>query len=65
MGGGVYPPPMAMAMDNAPVEDVSLVQEALAGNQLSFQLLVERYLKTKRDKLGHLLGSFEEEPGEG
>ncbi|MCP3919510.1 MAG: sigma-70 family RNA polymerase sigma factor [bacterium] len=32
-----------MAMDNAPLEDVDLVQEALAGNQLSFQLLVERY----------------------
>jgi RNA polymerase sigma-70 factor (ECF subfamily) len=32
-----------LAMQTAPKEDVSLVAEALAGNQLSFQLLVERY----------------------
>lgn len=30
-------------MDNAPLEDVDLVKESLEGNQLSFQLLVERY----------------------
>lgn len=30
-------------MQSAPQEDLSLVAEALAGNQLSFQLLVERY----------------------
>lgn len=30
-------------MQTAPKEDVSLVAETLAGNQLSFQLLVERY----------------------
>jgi RNA polymerase sigma-70 factor (ECF subfamily) len=30
-------------MQTAPKEDVSLVAETLAGNQLSFQLLIERY----------------------
>ena|SRR5882672_534203 len=30
-------------MQSAPQEDLSLVAESLAGNQLSFQLLVERY----------------------
>ena len=30
-------------MQAAPQEDLSLVAETLAGNQLSFQLLVERY----------------------
>lgn len=30
-------------MENAPLQDTSLVREALEGNQLSFQLLVERY----------------------
>ncbi len=35
---------MAMiVMEQAPIKDASLVQEALEGNQLSFQLLVERY----------------------
>lgn len=33
----------ALAMNAAPKEDLSLVAETLAGNQLSFQLLVERY----------------------
>jgi RNA polymerase sigma-70 factor, ECF subfamily len=33
----------ALAMQTAPQEDFSLVKESLAGNQLSFQLLVERY----------------------
>ena len=32
-----------LKMQPAPKEDVSLVAETLAGNQLSFQLLVERY----------------------
>lgn len=32
-----------LAMQSAPKEDVSLVSESLSGNQLSFQLLVERY----------------------
>lgn len=31
------------AMQTAPKEDLSLVEETLAGNQLAFQLLVERY----------------------
>ena len=30
-------------MNAAPKEDLSLIEETLAGNQLSFQLLVERY----------------------
>jgi len=33
----------ALTMTAAPQEDLSLVRETLAGNQLSFQLLVERY----------------------
>jgi RNA polymerase sigma-70 factor (ECF subfamily) len=33
----------APAMQAAPKEDLNLVAETLAGNQLSFQLLVERY----------------------
>lgn len=33
----------ALTMTAAPQEDLSLVQETLAGSQLSFQLLVERY----------------------
>jgi RNA polymerase sigma-70 factor, ECF subfamily len=33
----------ALTMSAAPQEDLSLVREALAGSQLSFQLLVERY----------------------
>ncbi len=33
----------ALTMTAAPQEDLSLVQETLSGNQLSFQLLVERY----------------------
>jgi len=32
-----------LVMQSAPQEDLSLVAESLAGNQLSFQLLVERY----------------------
>ena len=32
-----------LAMQSAPKQDLSLVTETLAGNQLSFQLLVERY----------------------
>jgi len=32
-----------VAMHSAPKEDLSLVTETLAGNQLAFQLLVERY----------------------
>lgn len=34
---------MVLRMEAAPVEDADLVREALTGNQLSFQLLVERY----------------------
>jgi RNA polymerase sigma-70 factor (ECF subfamily) len=33
----------ALTMTAAPREDLALVRETLAGNQLSFQLLVERY----------------------
>jgi len=33
----------ALAMESASKEDLDLVAETLAGNQLSFQLLVERY----------------------
>jgi RNA polymerase sigma-70 factor (ECF subfamily) len=32
-----------LAMQSAPKQDLSLIAETLAGNQLSFQLLVERY----------------------
>src|SRR5690606_4295891 len=50
-GGGEYDPragvasrPMTpLAMEQARAEDAELVRETLAGNQLSFQLLVERY----------------------
>ena len=34
---------LLLTMTAAPKEDLSLVDETLAGNQLSFQLLVERY----------------------
>ena len=35
---------LAMAqMQPAPTHDATLIEETLAGNQLSFQLLVERY----------------------
>jgi len=47
-------------MEPAPVHDLDLVQEALEGNQLSFQLLVERY----QDKLFSIVRQYTRNPVE-
>jgi RNA polymerase sigma-70 factor (ECF subfamily) len=45
-------------MEPRPAEDASLVQETLAGNQASFQLLVERY----QDRLFALVRHYTKDP---